>query len=946
MVINATTWLEEEEIKVDTTLDTTKVDTTIDAPEVKVDTTTVDAPTFETPELGVIQDVKVPEIDTTIDIPEIEAPTVEPWAEIIIPWVTEELPTPDVVTEEPLWTWIEVVDTEIDKLRIEKEKDREDAFDSFNLARWTFEENKAFYTNFDDTNNVFEGVLADLRTVQEWLGVQDLTDEQLQIIANKNGVTLEEVKNPTSIFNKLELTKEWEDKFWVTSAEDQINTIETDFERQKEDLAFQLEWTITSLTNQIEDVQLQLKRNIDFATAQGAFTGGLQSSAFNQGIQNIKDDWETTINRLQDLLERVKSADATNVARLTEDYNNAIDTAKKSLDTQLETLKFDTWLQLSWLTEQFGIWSEELTNALNKINDEFWTKSLKVFNDYLTNMRTIQTITNENIIQQDKINTITETKANKRFTELTANNGLLLQNTSVSSLMNNVNRGELSLDKMKDLQNIMLSSITSTLGQTGVVSTADLTTIQSLMAQGKTPSEIVAQMQGLSKFKPTVKIDEPKITKIWDKSVVFNQETQQFEEVILPTKITPSWNITPVEFITPAWTKKTLNVDAVAQDSLSTVIESLQKEVEWWDKIIIWDTFRTREQQQALFDKFQAWTGWLAAAPWTSKHETWLAIDIYADNQFNPLTIEQTKAMNNAWWFQTAWEEDLWHFEYKWVPWVEKWLLTSDQEANKSVILSQIKAWKATATAITDFTETAIEEWWWDELSKAIDATGDIAQSEAFNVKIKEAWWDVLKIMEASAWGKKADQSFRTSFEKGITVISQLDSLSNQIFKWEDEIVKDEFGEDFDISPLTGWIRGKNPWDADAQVIESTLTSIVPNLARWVFGEVWVLTDQDVELYKKTIPNLKQTDEVKKAILALTLRTVKNSLDNKIQINAWTWVDMSWLTDFYSRITDKLNKLEGDIWITWTETVIDTTWTEEIASFDDIYDELINKRQP
>tara|TARA_R110002126_G_C10228673_1_gene479810 strand:- start:200 stop:310 length:111 start_codon:yes stop_codon:yes gene_type:complete len=35
-----------------------------------------------------------------------------------------------------------------------------------------------------------------------------------------------------------------------------------------------------------------------------------------------------------------------------------------------------------------------------------------------------------------------------------------------------------------------------------------------------------------------------------------------------------------------------------------------------------------------------------------------------------------------------------------------------------------------------------------------------------------------------------------------------------------------------DISPLTGWLRSTNPYDTDAQVIEASLTAIIPNLAR------------------------------------------------------------------------------------------------------------------
>jgi len=607
MPINPLTWLEEEEIKTNTLAWPSPVTTDLKG-QLSTGFSPLKANVSKAPEVpdpsllwgqglwqAGIEPLQATEVKT--DIPD---PT---WIIDIKP-VEEIKPIEDEIIdwrEVKTVTWIEEVDVWLAKTREEKAKAIQDTHDSFNIAKWEFEKNKWFYTNFDETNTVFEWVLKDLRDKQTEVW-QDLTDEQIQIIANKFWITVDEVKNPQSIFDKLILTPEGETKFWVTSAKDSITKLETDLQRKKDDLAFQLEWTVTSLNNQIDDVRKQLKRNVDFATAQGAFTGGLRSSAFTQGIQNIKDDWQETIGRLQTLLSRVKSADAENVARLTADYNKAITTAKESLDTQLETLKFDTWLQLSWLEGKFGIWSEELTKALNKINDEFWTKSLKVFNDYLTNMRAIQTITNENIIQQDKINTINETRAGKRFNELIANDGLLLQNTSVSSLMNNVNRGELSVEKMKDLQNIMLSSITSTLWQFWTVWQADLTTIQSLLAQGKTPSEIVAQMQGLGKFSTKGVTWKDKFLNVWGR--LFDVTTESFVDEVDGQKIDKTfkvWDNTIVQF--EDWTQKTF--DGKWNEIVDTWVTS--------DVVITqnyWDTSPLAIDNVKLAD-WTIWTPWI-----------------------------------------------------------------------------------------------------------------------------------------------------------------------------------------------------------------------------------------------------------------------------------------------------------------------------------------------
>lgn len=61
--------------------------------------------------------------------------------------------------------------------------------------------------------------------------------------------------------------------------------------------------------------------------------------------------------------------------------------------------------------------------------------------------------------------------------------------------------------------------------------------------------------------------------------------------------------------------------------------------------------------------------------------------------------------------------------------------------------------------------------------------------------------------------------------------------------------------------PLVGQVRGRNPYDPDAQEIENLVTSVVPGLARGVFGEVGVLTDTDVARYMKLVPNIKTNPE-------------------------------------------------------------------------------------
>ena len=104
---------------------------------------------------------------------------------------------------------------------------------------------------------------------------------------------------------------------------------------------------------------------------------------------------------------------------------------------------------------------------------------------------------------------------------------------------------------------------------------------------------------------------------------------------------------------------------------------------------------------------------------------------------------------------------------------------------------------------------------------------------------------------------------------------------------------EDAGGDTIDLAPLTGFLRSKNPWDQNAQEIKAILQGTIPNLARGVFGEVGVLTDRDIELYRKTLPNLTQPEDIQKSIAGITLRTLQRSLERGLKSQAGFGRDVS-----------------------------------------------------
>jgi len=167
-------------------------------------------------------------------------------------------------------------------------------------------------------------------------------------------------------------------------------------------------------------------------------------------------------------------------------------------------------------------------------------------------------------------------------------------------------------------------------------------------------------------------------------------------------------------------------------------------------------------------------------------------------------------------------------------------------------------------------------------------------------------------LLQASAGGKATTDTFRTSYEKTLNTLYQLSDLSKAFTTYKENTGKTSFFSNAEgeiTDPILGIIRSANPYDTKAQQIKAQLQAIVPNLARGVYGEVGVLTDQDIANYSQTLPNLKSTKEVRDALLAITAKSVYRSIENKLLVQAKGGVDVSgYATDLTSlrSLTDSL----------------------------------------
>ncbi|MCF7843852.1 hypothetical protein K9M47_03065 [Candidatus Gracilibacteria bacterium] len=160
------------------------------------------------------------------------------------------------------------------------------------------------------------------------------------------------------------------------------------------------------------------------------------------------------------------------------------------------------------------------------------------------------------------------------------------------------------------------------------------------------------------------------------------------------------------------------------------------------------------------------------------------------------------------------------------------------------------------------------------------------------------------RLMASAQNDKQLDATERQQLTKARTVLSQLELLQENISKQN----------------KTGFIKGKVGnflekfgLDTDVGVINAQLQAITPNLARGVYGEVGVLTDNDIRLYRTTLPRLDRQEDQNDAILALTMKTVQKAIENTLTGASNSGIDVSGWTQDYIAVTRKINEIEDRI---------------------------------
>jgi hypothetical protein len=176
----------------------------------------------------------------------------------------------------------------------------------------------------------------------------------------------------------------------------------------------------------------------------------------------------------------------------------------------------------------------------------------------------------------------------------------------------------------------------------------------------------------------------------------------------------------------------------------------------------------------------------------------------------------------------------------------------------------------------------------------------------------------VLDIVSASAkYGdKRLTDSQLEKIQKAQQALGSMETLQGLLSQGTDGLKT--------TGPLSGRVRtlvSQMGGDADARAINATIQGLIPTVARGIFGEVGVLTDTDIENYRKTVPNLNSTEAQNKLVSIIMYDVLTRSLESTLTTNAANQTNVSGFAPTYKDIKARVNTLKTNLGVAETSPI-------------------------
>lgn len=214
--------------------------------------------------------------------------------------------------------------------------------------------------------------------------------------------------------------------------------------------------------------------------------------------------------------------------------------------------------------------------------------------------------------------------------------------------------------------------------------------------------------------------------------------------------------------------------------------------------------------------------------------------------------------------------------------------------------------------------------------------------SERFDGQAKSDFSDYVNKAIEAKYPEKSDRLIASSAKFGQSLDASQELALQKAASTQQAIADSAAAlSNMDTGPFMGWLKSKNPWNADAALAAMSSAGLSPLVAKGVFGEVGALTDSDLQRYGKTIPSITNTAVANKAaaryvealVLKSSMATIENAAKNRRNVSAYA-EDYKAMRERY----DELRNGMDTVTVTGADGKTETKTPDELQA--DIHDSL------
>jgi len=275
--------------------------------------------------------------------------------------------------------------------------------------------------------------------------IRGLNDDEVNQIAQEIGMSPEDVRATAD--ERAKARQRMADPY-----QQREEDLETTKQRNIEDANIKLDRTTQQINDNISDITTQMERNVAWSEKVWALKGFVQSSGYMNGIQNVKDDANKLITRQRRLLDDATTDTAKYVNRTNTDFTKNMDRLQKDFTDWLLNLRLAGTNEVNTLLTKYSPSDKLMKTELDRLNEEYWLKSMDLYSKFLTNFKWITEAAFSEVDKIQEYQTKQRELENLTLSQLYANNWVALMNMSDADIQNLADQWYIRQDQVSQLK--------------------------------------------------------------------------------------------------------------------------------------------------------------------------------------------------------------------------------------------------------------------------------------------------------------------------------------------------------------------------------------------------------------------------------------------------------------------------------------------------------------